>query len=73
MSLARIFTEIGTIAINTPNTLIAFKYYSEGYKPLSSDGVWIAYNSKNLVWLPSEYQPSAIMFGRVGEDDWNRR
>ena len=27
---------------------------------LSSDGAWIAYNSENLVWLPSEYRPSCL-------------
>jgi WD40 repeat protein len=31
------------------------QYYSWG---LSADGEWITYNSKNWVWLPSEYRPS---------------
>jgi WD40 repeat protein len=44
-------TEIGTIVINPQNPR-----YQGG--ALSSDGAWITYNSENVVWLPSEYQPS---------------
>ncbi|KAF2254521.1 hypothetical protein BU26DRAFT_447355, partial [Trematosphaeria pertusa] len=25
---------------------------------VSSDGVWITYNTENLLWLPQEYRPS---------------
>jgi hypothetical protein len=43
--------------------------YQDG--ALSSDGVWITYNSENVVWLT--LRVSAVMFGRVGEDDRHRR
>src|SRR5207248_7134389 len=35
---------------------------------LSSDGEWIIYNSKNWVWLPSEYRPtcSAVLGKSIG-------
>ncbi|KAF2259255.1 hypothetical protein CC78DRAFT_621216 [Lojkania enalia] len=35
---------------------------------LSVDGVWIKYNSENLVWLPSEYRPacSAVSGETIG-------
>src|SRR5215469_6906904 len=54
-------TEIGSIAINTSNMTLSVTdpqnpQYQSG--ALSSDGVWITYNSENLVWLPSEYRPS---------------
>ncbi|KAF2193890.1 WD40 repeat-like protein [Zopfia rhizophila CBS 207.26] len=57
-------TEIGTIDISALSGLIALPTTLERYNPqyqglaLSSDGVWISYNSENLVWLPSEYRPS---------------
>ena len=57
-------TEIGTIAINVSSasytTPIVAKRKGPQYQGggLSSDGVWITYDSENLVWLPSEYRPS---------------
>ncbi|KAI9769750.1 MAG: hypothetical protein M1839_003596 [Geoglossum umbratile] len=56
-------TEIGTIAINASTSSITPSVtdpQSSQYKGwgLSSDGVWITYDSENLVWLPSEYRPS---------------
>ena len=35
---------------------------------LSTDGLWITYNSENLVWLPQEYRPfrSAVSEGIIG-------
>ena len=40
------------------------KYQGAG---VSSDGVWITYNSMKVVWLPSEYRPlcSAVSIGTV--------
>jgi len=57
-------TEIGTIDISALSGSTILPTISEPYNPkyrriaLSSDGVWITYNSENLVWLPSEYRPS---------------
>ena len=50
-------TEIGTIAIDAlaSNMTPQNPRYQGG--ALSSDKAWITYNSKNLVWLPSEYRP----------------
>ncbi|OCL12297.1 hypothetical protein AOQ84DRAFT_227904 [Glonium stellatum] len=48
-------TEIGTIDISAQSG--SNKYQGLA---LSSDGVWIAYNSEKLVWLPSEYRPSCL-------------
>ena len=35
---------------------------------LSSDGIWITYNSENLLWLPSEHRPScsAVLGKTIG-------
>ena len=35
---------------------------------LSSDGAWITYNSRKLVWLPSEYRSlqSAVSGNTIG-------
>ncbi|PSN58849.1 hypothetical protein BS50DRAFT_595118 [Corynespora cassiicola Philippines] len=60
-------TDIGTIAINAPMALsssnmtdisVAEQAQFQGVA-LSSDEVWITYNSQNIVWLPPEYRPSA--------------
>ena len=67
--------DIGTIAINAPSAsnvtpsvtgLVQNPRY-QGWG-LSSDGVWITYNSENLVWLPSEYRPlrSAVSRKTIG-------
>ncbi|KAF2455365.1 WD40-repeat-containing domain protein [Lineolata rhizophorae] len=67
-------TEIGTIAINassasytTPNVTKPQDLRFQG-AGVSSDGVWITYNSENLVWLPSEYRPfrSAVSGKTIG-------
>ena len=54
-------TEIGTIDLSflsnlnmLPSTSVA-QYQGLA---LSLDGAWITYNSRKLVWLPSEYRPS---------------
>ena len=52
-------TEIGAIVLNAPlaqNTAQSEKPRYKGYG-LSSDGIWITWNSDNLLWLPSEYRP----------------
>jgi WD40 repeat protein len=67
-------TELGVIAINAPLTLnttpIAPKPQGPQYQGggLSSDRAWITYDSKNVVWLPSEYRPScsAVSANTVG-------
>ena len=60
-------TEIGTIVTDASETSSASSLTRRITNPqnsryqgvaLSSDGVWITYNSENLVWLPSEYRPS---------------
>jgi hypothetical protein len=58
-----LYTEIGTIDLGT-SSLNTTARVTDPQKPqyqgwgLSPDGVWITYNSENLVWLPVEYRPS---------------
>ncbi|KAF2175869.1 WD40 repeat-like protein, partial [Zopfia rhizophila CBS 207.26] len=67
-------TEIGTIDISAPSGSNTLPTTSEPHNPkyqglaLSSDGVWIKYNSKDPVWLPSEYRPlcSAVSGKTIG-------
>ncbi|PSN62923.1 hypothetical protein BS50DRAFT_637489 [Corynespora cassiicola Philippines] len=69
-------TDMGTIAVNAPMALsssnmtditIAEQAQFQGVA-LSSDNVWITYNSRNTVWLPPEYRPSvsAVSGTRIG-------
>ena len=57
-------TKVGTIAIDGSSASNMIPSATDSHKPryqggnLSSDGAWIRYNSKNVVWLPSEYRPS---------------
>ena len=57
-------TDIGTIEISALSGLRPLLSHSDPQSPqyqglaLSADGVWITYNSENLIWLPSEYRPS---------------
>ncbi|KAF1955268.1 WD40 repeat-like protein [Byssothecium circinans] len=57
-------TEIGTISLRNPSDSIVPLNNAEVQQPqykgiaLSSDGVWITYNSKIFIWLPLEYRPS---------------
>jgi WD40 repeat protein len=58
-------TEIGAIVFDVlsasstaPSTTAYQRPRCRGYG-LSSDGVWITYNSENLLWLPSEYRPGS--------------
>ncbi|XP_014557368.1 hypothetical protein COCVIDRAFT_25929 [Bipolaris victoriae FI3] len=58
-------TDIGTIEINVPPRVASpLPFHSELQSPqyqglaLSADGVWITYNSENLLWLPSDYRPA---------------
>src|SRR5437763_723449 len=59
-------TEIGTIAVDTSSASNMIPSVTDPQNPqyqggaLSSDGVWITYNSQNLVWLPSEYRPLCL-------------
>jgi hypothetical protein len=67
-------TEIGTIAIDTSSAVSMRPSVTDSQKPryrglaLSPDGVWITYNSDNLVRLPSEYRPScsAVLGTTIG-------
>ena len=68
-------TEIGTIALKASSSSSSrapsvTDPQSPRYKgwALSSDGEWITYNSKNWVWLPSEYRPScsAVLGETIG-------
>ncbi|KAF2265844.1 hypothetical protein CC78DRAFT_615686 [Lojkania enalia] len=57
-------TEIGVILIGSPaksnstTTVTDPQHPQHQYAALSPDNVWITYNSKNLVWLLSDYRPS---------------
>ena len=57
-------TEIGPIALEASSSSNRALSVTDPQSPqyqgqaLSSDGEWITYNSKNWVWLPSEYRPS---------------
>jgi WD40 repeat protein len=66
-------TEIGLISIHDP----AVRSDSDAVEParpqylgtsLSSDNIWIKYNGRNVLWIPSEYRPScsAVCGNRVG-------
>ncbi|KAF2259726.1 WD40 repeat-like protein [Lojkania enalia] len=56
-------TEIGAIEVSALSDSRACLSHSEPRSPqyqglaLGADGVWITYNSENLIWLPSEYRP----------------
>ncbi|KAF2008717.1 hypothetical protein BU24DRAFT_437817 [Aaosphaeria arxii CBS 175.79] len=56
---------IGTIALssletpNTTSTVATPQSPRYKYTALSSDNIWITFNSKNLLWLPQEYRPSS--------------
>ncbi|KAF2190120.1 WD40 repeat-like protein [Zopfia rhizophila CBS 207.26] len=74
-------TEIGVIDISALSGSFTPPTGSEPYNPkyrslaLSSDGIWITYDSENLVWLPSEYRPScsAVLEKTVGISVGTRR
>ena len=55
-----LLTEIGAIILDvvSPSSMTptAIAHRRQGYG-LSSDGIWIMYNSENLLWLPLEYRP----------------
>jgi WD40 repeat protein len=68
-------TDIGALALtpsslSSSNLLCASDPQSPRYQgwALSADGEWITYNSKNWVWLPSEYRPlcSAVLRQSIG-------
>jgi WD40 repeat protein len=67
-------TEIGTIALGALSLSNRASTVTDPQSPqyhgqaLSSDGEWITYNSKNMVWLPSEYRPScsAVLGKTIG-------
>ena len=55
--------DIGLIVLNVApasDTAISMDAEKALYRgaALSPDGVWITYNTENLLWLPSEYRPS---------------
>ncbi|KAH6625330.1 HET-R [Boeremia exigua] len=66
-------TDIGPIAIHDP----AVRSESDAMEParpqylgtsLSSDNIWITYDGRNVLWIPSDYRPScsAVCGNRVG-------
>jgi len=61
---SHLHTDIGTVTLSISSTSNITPDEMEPQIPryqgvaLSSDGAWITYNSKNLVWLPCEYRPS---------------
>ncbi|KAF2195959.1 hypothetical protein GQ43DRAFT_290692, partial [Delitschia confertaspora ATCC 74209] len=60
-------TDMGTIALqdSIPQSTVLGPC-NPRYQCLSvsSDGVWIRYNSDNLLWLPPEYRPSCSAVSR---------
>ena len=70
-------TEFGIIDISALSSLFTLPTGLEPYNPeyrglaLSSDRVWITYDSENLVWLPVEYRPlcSAMLRKAIGIGD----
>ena len=60
-----LYTEIGAIIIDnstTPNwttAVIEPQPPQHQCTALSSDNTWITYDSKRVLWLPSEYRPSS--------------
>jgi WD40 repeat protein len=69
---SNLHTEIGTIVINAASCIKPSATYPQSPQyqggALSSDGVWITYNSENMMWLPSEYRPScsAVLGKSIG-------
>src|SRR6266536_701601 len=59
-----LYTEIGTIVLDVLSASSTASSRTTRQKPryqglsISSDGTWITYNSKNLLWLLSEYRSS---------------
>jgi WD40 repeat protein len=57
-------TEIGLVAVHSSSASNITSHEMERHKPryaavgVSADGIWITYNSENVLWLPSEYRPS---------------
>ena len=50
-------TDIGVIALDTLLALDAAPSAPAQGCGLSSDGIWTTWDSKNLLWLPTEYRP----------------
>jgi WD40 repeat protein len=66
-------SEIGSIAIHGPGTsseIVVVEPARPQYRgtSLSSDSIWIKYDGRNMLWIPSEYRPScfAVCGNRVG-------
>ncbi|XTI94017.1 nwd1 protein [Cenococcum geophilum] len=54
---AHLDTDIGVVVLDTLLALdTALSAPAQGYS-LSSDGIWTTWDSKNLLWLPTEYRP----------------
>ncbi|RKL08560.1 Vegetative incompatibility protein HET-E-1 [Fusarium oxysporum] len=65
-------TEIGVITIGAPSisdgkiAVTESQHSQHQSVTLSSDKAWLTFNSRKLVWLPSEFRPSSIaMSGRT--------
>ncbi|KAF2489417.1 beta transducin-like protein HET-E2C [Lophium mytilinum] len=66
-------TDIGTIALATlpvssPSAISGSQHVRYLGGGVSTDGTWITYENKNVLWLPSEYRPccSAVSGNTVG-------
>jgi hypothetical protein len=67
-------TEIGAVVISASTILNNATAVTESQHPqyqhlaISSDNAWITYNSKQLLWLPSQYRPtcSAVLGKLIG-------
>ena len=66
-------SEIGPIAIHSPGTSSEVAIVEPERPPylgtsLSSDSIWIKYDGRNLLWIPSEYRPlcSAVCGNTIG-------
>jgi WD40 repeat protein len=73
-------SEIGFIAIHGPGTsseIVVVETARPQYRgtSLSSDSIWIKYDGRNLLWIPSEYRPScsAVCGNTVGMGVGNGR
>jgi WD40 repeat protein len=66
-------SEIGPIAIHSPATSSKLAVVEAERPPylgtsLNSDSIWIKYDGRNVLWIPSEYRPSccAVYGNKVG-------
>ncbi|ORY01188.1 WD40-repeat-containing domain protein [Clohesyomyces aquaticus] len=55
--------EVASVGLSPDSTQLASgSWDNTGHQGLgiSSDRMWVTYNSENILWLPSEYRPSCV-------------